>query len=215
MEASVDVRGYSAAEFVGAVQTSFRRGVALVLDGVDAEDVVIDSVVDVDAASNSLRIRRRRALLLAVANAAVRVDFRIFTDATQSSSSSSSSISLAEQLSQSVNDGSLVVALTSSGLTNVTGISVVSLQDVDGDEKTDRLGKSAVAGIASGCVAFVAVSIFCAKRNAFTRGARIARLVQGHQRGRVKTRAVEPKIVVVATTVSTASPAVVVSPGLS
>ena len=182
VEASVDVRGYSAAEFVGAVQTSFRRGVALVLDGVDAEDVVIDSVADVDAAANSLRIRRRRVLLLAVANAAVRVDFRIFTDATQSSSSSSS-ISLAEQLSRSVNDGSLVVALTSSGLTNVTGISVVSLQDVDGDEKSDRLGQSAVAGIASGCVAFVAVSIFCAKRNAFRRGVRIARLVQEHQQG--------------------------------
>jgi len=210
VEASIDVRGYSAAEFVGAVRTSFRRGVALVLDGVDAEDVVIDSVVDVDAASNSLR---RRALLLAVANA-VRVDFRIFTAVTQSSSSLSS-ISLAEQLSRSVNDGSLVVALSSSGLTNVTGISVVSLQDVDGDEKTARLGQSAVAGIASGCVAFVAVSIFCAKRNAFRRGVRIARLVQEHQRGRVKTRAAEPKIVVMSTTASAASPAVVVSPGHS
>jgi hypothetical protein len=40
---------------------------------------------------------------------------------------------LAEQLSRSVNDGSLVVALTSSGLTNVTGISVVSLRDDDDD----------------------------------------------------------------------------------
>jgi len=194
-----------------AVRTSFRRGVALVLDGVDAEDVVIDSVADVDAASNSLRIRRRRALLIAVANAAVRVDFRIFTDATHSSSSLSS-ISLAEQLSRSVNDGSLVVALASSGLTNVTGISVVSLQDVDGDEKSDRLGQSAVAGIASGCVAFVAVSIFCAKRNAFRRGVRIARLVQEHQRGRVKTRAAQP--IVVVSTAASANPAeVVVSPG--
>lgn len=197
-----------------AVRTSFRRGVALVLDGVDAEDVVIDSVADVDAAANSLRIRRRRALLIAVANAAVRVDFRIFTDETHSSSSSSlSSISLAEQLSRSVNDGSLIVALASSGLTNVTGISVVSLQDVDGDEKSDRLGQSAVAGIASGCVAFVAVSIFCAKRNAFRRGVRIARLVQEHQQGRVKTRAAEPMVVV--STAASANPAgVVVSPGL-
>ena len=210
MEASVDVRGYSAAEFVGNVRTSFRRGVALVLDGVDAEDVIIDSVADVDAASNSLRIRRRRALLIAVANAAVQVDFRIFTDATQSPSLSSRSS--AEQLSRSVNDGSLVVALTSSGLTNVTGISVVSLQDVDGDEKSSRLGQSAVAGIASGCVAFVAVSIFCAKRNAFRRGVRIARLVQEHQQGRVKTRATQP--IVVVSTAASANPAeVVVSPG--
>ena len=102
-----------------------------------------------------------------------------------------------------------------SGLTNVTRSSVVSLQDVNREKKSDRLGQSAVAGIASGCVAFVAVFIFCAKRNAFRRGARIARLVQEHQRGRVKTRAAEPKIVVVATTASTARPAVGVSPGHS
>ena len=94
----------------------------------------------------------------------------------------------------------------------MTGISVVSLQDVDGDEKSDRLGQSAVAGIASGCVAFVAVSIFCAKRNAFRRGVRIARLVQEHQRGRVKTRAAQP--IVVVSTAASANPAgVVVSPG--
>ena len=101
-----------------------------------------------------------------------------------------------------------------SGLTNVTRSSVMSLQDVDGDEKTDRLGQSAVAGIASGCVALVAVSIFCAKRNAFRRGVRIARLVQEHQQGRMKTRATQPKIVVVSTTASANPAGVVVSPGL-
>ena len=163
VEASLDLTGYTAATFTEAAQTTFRTGVATLLD-VDLSDVVIVSVSDVTSS------RRRR--LMQASSGAVRVAFRVTASASQLSSISS-------QLSSASSSGALLTALQTAGLSNATGLSLQSVDAVYESESARRaaLAKDAIAGIAAGSSAFAILVFLCMRRNAKRRAARVQQII--------------------------------------
>ena len=186
VEASLDLTGYTAATFTDAVQTTFRTGVATLLD-VDLSGVVIVSVSDVSSS------RRRR--LMQASSGAVRVTFRVTASASQLSSISS-------QLSSASSSGALLSALQTAGLSNATGLSLQSVDAVYESESARRaaLAKDAIAGIAAGSSAFAILVFLCMRRNAKRRAARVQQIIasQGGPPQGAHGRGYQPFIVHVA-----------------
>lgn len=187
VEASLDITGYTAATFTDAVQTTFRTGVATLLD-VDLSDVTIVSVTDVSSS-------RRRRRLMQTSSDAVRVAFRVTASASQLSSISS-------QLSSASSSGALLTSLQTAGLSNATGLSLQSVDAVYESESARRaaLAKDAIAGIAVGSSAFSILVFLCTRRNAMRRASRVQQIIasQGGLPQGAHGRGYQPYIVHVA-----------------